>query len=457
MSSAVDATTEDATTEDAATKDAATAATDATESGAGSAGSSPTAAGHPRARLLGWLLAAAVALAAVNLRPVVTSLGPLLHRVRDDLHMSATVAGLLTAVPSFCFAVFGFAAPALARRFGPIVVVTAGMGAITAGVAARSFAGGTAVFLLLTALALAGVAVANVLLPVVIKRYFPDRVGSMIGLYSMALSAGTALAAAVTVPLTSTLGGSWRVGLGVWALLGGLGLLPWLLTLLLRRAGRSGAGSAGGTSAGAGAGAGAQAGTGDRLAITRSRTAWALGCFFGLQATGAYAVMGWLPQIFQDAGVSTGTSGVLLALTMAIGVPVSFVLPNWAARRGDQRIFVVGLAGCGIVAYLGLALAPVGGAWLWAVLLGLSNCAFPLTLTMIGLRARTSGGVAQLSAFAQGIGYLISIPGPILVGTLYQRTNGWYLPLAFLTVLLVPQVLIGLRAARARHIEDEVG
>ncbi|WP_327066539.1 CynX/NimT family MFS transporter [Kitasatospora sp. NBC_01302] len=450
---------------------AADTTTDPTAPAAGPATDGPAAvADHPRARLLGVLLAVAVALAAVNLRPVVSSLGPLLQRVRDDLHMSAAVAGLLTAVPSFCFAVLGFAAPVLARRFGPIVVVAAGMGAITAGVAARSFAGGTAAFLLLTALALAGVAVSNVLIPVVIKRYFPERVGPMIGLYSMALSAGTALAAAVTVPLTSALGGSWRVGLGIWAVLGGLGLLSWLLVLLLRRDGRRGgpAGVRAGVEAGgrpdvqAGGGPGgqsaaAEAAAGDRLAITRSRTAWALACFFGIQATGAYAVMGWLSKIFQDAGVSAGTSGLLLALTMAVGVPVSFVLPNWAARRGDQRIFVVALAACGVAAYLGLMIAPVGGAWLWAVLLGLSNCAFPLTLTMIGLRARTSGGVSQLSAFSQGVGYLISIPGPILVGALYQSTNGWTVPLGFLAVLLVPQVLIGLRAARARHIEDEVG
>lgn len=167
--------------------------------------------------------------------------------------------------------------------------------------------------------------------------------------------------------------------------------------------------------------------------------------------------MGWLPKIYQDAGVSAGTSGVLLAVVMAIGVPVSFVLPNWAARRGDQRIFVVALASCGLAGYAGLALAPTAGAWVWAVLVGLSNCAFPLTLTMIGLRASTSGGVAQLSAFAQGVGYLISIPGPILIGTLYQQTGGWSLPMAFLAALLVPQLLIGLRAAHNRHIEDEVG
>ena len=393
-----------------------------------------------RARYLAALFAVAVAVAAFNLRPVVTSLGPLLDRVREDLGMSATVAGLLTAVPSLCFAAFGFAAPALARRIGPIAVVTAGMGAITLGLLARSFAGGTAVFLLLTALSLAGVAVANVLIPVVIKRYFPERVGPMIGLYSMALSAGTALAAAVTVPLTSAMGGGWRLGLGIWAVAGAVALVLWLATLLTHRDK-----------------AGAHSGSAVRLPITRSRTAWALAGFFGLQATGAYVTMGWMPQIFQDAGISEGTSGVLLAVTMVVGVPVSFVLPNWAARRGDQRIFVVVLAACGIVGYSGLALAPAGAPWLWAALMGLSNCAFPLVLTMIGLRARSAGGVAQLSAFAQGVGYLISIPGPILIGSLYQATGEWYLPMGFLALLLVPQMALGLRAALPRTIEDEVG
>ncbi|MFE4971149.1 CynX/NimT family MFS transporter [Kitasatospora sp. NPDC056651] len=392
------------------------------------------------AKYLGVLFAVAIAAAAVNLRPVVTSLGPMLDPVRASLGMNPTLAGLLTAVPSLCFALFGFAAPAAARRIGPIAVITAGMGAITAGVLARSFAGGTVVFLLFTALALAGVAVSNVLLPVVIKRYFPEKVGPMIGLYSMALSAGTALAALVSVPLTNALGGDWRYGLGVWAGLGALALVLWVPLLMAKR-------ERGERADGAAAPV--------KLPITRSRTAWALAGFFGLQATGAYVVMGWLPKIFQDSGVDKGTSGVLLAVTMVIGVPVSFVLPNLAARRGDQRLFVVVLAACGIAGYTGLALAPAAAPWVWVVLVGLSNCAFPLVLTMIGLRARTAGGVAQLSVFAQGVGYLISVPGPILIGRMYQATGQWYWPLGFLALLLVPQMLFGLRAARARHIEDE--
>ncbi|WP_282202893.1 MFS transporter [Kitasatospora fiedleri] len=388
------------------------------------------------------LLAVAVAAAAVNLRPVVTSLGALLDPVRDGLGMSATTAGLLAAVPPLCFAVLGVCAPGLARRAGPVAVVTAAMAAIAAGVLARSFTGSAVVFLLLTALALAGVALANVLIPVVIKRHFPDRVAPMIGLYSMALSVGTSLAAATTVPLTDAMGGSWRLGLGVWGLLAVAALAVWLVVLFLRRE-KAGTASA------------APAAAHVKLPILRSRTAWALAAFFGLQSTSAYSAMGWLPKIYHDAGVSESASGVLLALVMAVSVPVSFLLPNLAARRGDQRLYVVVLGLCGIAGFLGLMLAAGTVPWLWAVLVGLSMCAFPLALTMLGLRARTPGGVTQLSAFAQSLGYLISIPGPILMGALYQGTGRWYLPLGLLALLLVPQMLVGLRAARARHIEDE--
>ena len=398
----------------------------------------PTPAFTPRRAR--WLLALAITLAAFNLRPTVAALGPLLDQVRATLHMSATVAGVLTALPSLCFALFGLLAPTLARRIGPPATVCAGMAAIALGLAARAFAPGSALFLLLSALALAGIAVSNVLMPVLVKRYFPDRVGPVTGLYSMSLSLGTAAAAAFAVPLTNALGGSWRVGLGVWSLAAAAALALWLVQIALTR--RDGSALPAVPSSG-------------RLRITRSRTAWALAAFFGLQATAAYATMGWLPQIFQDAGISATESGLLLAVTMVVSAPLSFAIPALAVRRPDQGPIVVALAVCGLAAYAGLAFAPAAAPWVWAVLAGFSNSAFPLTLTMIGLRSRSSEGVARLSAFAQGVGYLISVPGPVLIGVLYQQEHGWHGPLALLAVLLVIQVFVGRRAARPRQIEDE--
>ncbi|MGW1274118.1 MFS transporter, partial [Streptomyces sp. NPDC002491] len=191
------------------------------------------------------------------------------------------------------------------------------------------------------------------------------------------------------------------------------------------------------------------------LRIARSRTAWALAVFFGLQATAAYITMGWMPQIFRDAGVPASTAGLLLAVTMAMGVPLAFVIPRVATRLPHQGPIVVALGACGLVGYAGLYLAPADGAWAWALLLGISNCAFPLALTMVGMRARTGAGVAQLSAFAQSTGYLISIPGPLLVGVLYQHSGGWGVPLALMTALMIPQTVVGVLAGRDRTVEDE--
>ncbi|MEV6686349.1 MFS transporter [Streptomyces sp. NPDC051130] len=392
---------------------------------------------------LGPVLVAGIVIAALNLRPAITSLGALFEETRTGLGMSGTVAGLITSVPALCFAVFGVTAPRLSRRFGPAAVVCAGMAAVAAGLLIRPFATNATGFLAASALSLAGIALTNVLLPVIIKRWFPDRVGTMTGVYSMALAAGTSLAAAATVPLTSALGGSWRTGLLVWAFLAVAAVLPWLpIAAAVRRA--RGAAPARGA-----------AGTGPR--VVRSRTAWALACYFGLQATGAYVTMGWLAQIFRDSGVSASTAGVLLAVTMFMGVPLAFVIPRLAGRMRHQGPIAVVLGLFGFLGYAGLWLAPAAGAWAWALLLGVSNCAFPLVITMIGLRARSSAGVVKLSAFAQSVGYLISIPGPLLIGALYQHSGGWDLPLALMAGLLVPQIVLGVLAGRDRTIEDECG
>ncbi|KQV92921.1 CynX/NimT family MFS transporter [Streptomyces sp. Root369] len=409
------------------------------------------------------LVVVGIVLSALNLRPAITSFGALLEEVRDGLGMSGSMAGLLTSVPPLCFAVFGVMAPRLARRFGAGAVVCAGMVAITAGLLIRPYTGSTAGFLAASALTLMGIAVSNVLMPVIVKRWFPDRVGSMTGLYSMALALGTAAAAAVTVPVTEALGGSWQSGLAVWAGLAAAAVLPWIPLVRDRGAAPAEWEAVQGVSGHVHArvdGAGPVRQVHARvdpltLRITRSRTAWALAVFFGLQATAAYITMGWMAQIFRDAGVSAGTAGLLLAVTMVMGVPLAFVIPRVATRLPHQGPIVIALGACGLAGYAGLYLAPAAGAWAWAVLLGVSNCAFPLALTMVGMRARTGAGVAQLSAFAQSTGYLISIPGPLLVGVLYQHSGGWGLPIALMVGLMVPQMAVGVLAGRDRTVEDE--
>jgi CP family cyanate transporter-like MFS transporter len=380
------------------------------------------------------LALAALLLAAVNLRLAVTSVGPVLSEIRAGLQMSSTVAGLLTSLPVLCFASVGLAAPRLARRFGSARVIATGLVVLTVGLAVRPFAPGTAVFLLLSVVALAGIAVVNVLLPMVVKDRFPTQVGSVTGLYSVALNVGATVAAASTVPLTSVFGGDWRFGLACWALVAILAVPAWLPLARRRDV------------------VGPEVEGDDRVRLGRHPVAWALAVYFGLQSTSAYVMIGWLPQIYRDAGLSAEQAGLLFAATSLLGVPLGLGLSALAGRVRSQSMIALVLGLFGIAGYTGLWWDPAAAPWLWAVLLGVVNTAFPLVLTMIALRGSTSSRVVRLSAFAQGVGYLIAIPGPILVGALHDWSGGWRLPLGLMIALMVPQIIAGMIAGRDRQV-----
>ncbi len=383
----------------------------------------------------GLFAVAALLLAAVNLRLAVTSVGPVLAEIREGLGMSATVAGLLTSLPVVCFASVGFAAPRLARRFGAPPVIAAGLIALAAGLAARPFVPGTALFVLLSGVALAGIALVNVLLPVIVKEFFPDRIGTMTGVYSVALNLGATVAAAATVPLTRAFGDDWRLGLAAWAVVAALAVPSWLTTARDRTAGPA-----------------EPEPPAAPIRLLRNPVAWALACYFGLQSTSAYVIIGWLPQIYRDAGLSAERAGVLFAVTSLLGVPLGFAVTAVAGRLRSQSTIAAALGLAGVAGYAGLWFSPAAAPWLWAVLLGVVNCAFPLVLTMIALRGRTPSTVVRLSAFAQSVGYLLAVPGPILIGVLHDAGGGWRLPLGLMVALMVPQVIAGWVAGRDRRV-----
>ncbi|MDQ3275847.1 MAG: MFS transporter [Actinomycetota bacterium] len=384
------------------------------------------------------LLVAGVVLLAVNLRPAVTSLGTVLGDVRDGLGMSGVVAGFLTTLPLLCFAGFGSVAPAAARRFGMHRVVAASVVAMTLGLVGRAGTDSAALFIALSALALAGMASGNVLLPPLVKRHFPGRVSLMTAVYSTALLAGAALPTVIAVPVTQATG-TWRWGLLLWGITAAVALVPW--SGLLRHDVRHTQGPAA---------------TFSRAAVARSRLGWSMAGFFGLQSMLAYAQFGWLPQIYRDAGLSPGVAALMLGIATGIGIPVPLLLPAVIARWPDQRIVVTTLGSLSLAGFAGLLLWPSTLPWLWALLMGSGGGAFPWLLTMLGLRTTTTEGAAVLSGFVQGVGYLVAAMGPFMTGALYDLTGGWTVPLAVLTLLCLPQILLGLSFARPRTFEDEL-
>lgn len=382
----------------------------------------------------GALLVVAVVLTALNLRPAITSVGPVLGEMRESLGASAVWAGALTTLPGLCFAAAGLAAPWLARRIGLGRAISLALVVLSIGLVVRVL-DGPYVVIGGTLVATAGIALVNVLIPVVIKGSFPAQIGLMTGIYTAALQGGGALGSAITAPLEPLVGG-WRGALASWALLSVVALLFWLVGargISRVRTEQSASGAAG-------------------QSLLRSPLAWTVTLFFGCQAFLAYIVMGWLPEVFIDSGVSKTDAGLLLGLVSILAVPISLIVPPLAAKQKHQSGWIVGLGLIGIVGMVGLLVDPAAAPLLWSFLVGIGMSVFSLALTVIALRARNAEDTARLSGMVQGFGYLLAGVGPFLFGLLHNMTGSWTAPWAMALVVYLVQMVAGGLAGRRRYV-----
>ncbi|MBN6033333.1 MFS transporter [Amycolatopsis sp. 195334CR] len=383
----------------------------------------------------GTLIALAVVLAALNLRPAITSVGPLLDEARTSLGASGTWAGLLTTLPGLCFAVAGLAAPRLARKVGMGSAVALALGILGVGLIVRVL-DGPLVVLGGTLVSSAGIALANVLVPVVVKDSFPARVGLMTGIYTAALNLGGASGSALSPKLDELLNG-WRPALAAWALLAFLALVVWRIAI------RGGARASGEQSETCGE---------PRRSLLRSPLAWIVTLFFGLQSFLAYVVMGWFPQVLMDAGLTRGDAGLVVGLMSLLAVPISLTVPALAARQRNQTWWIVGLGVFSMAGLGGLILAPTAAPLLWAILTGIGMSVFSMAVMVIALRARAGDETARLSGMVQGLGYLLAAVGPFLFGFLHDATAGWTVPLAMVFGVVVAQTIFGGLAGRDKLV-----
>ena len=398
---------------------------------------SPPSPGDHRRGLL--LIGVAIVLTGLNLRTAVTSIGPVLQEIQDGLGISSGLAGLVTTMPVLCFAAIGFAGPGLSARFRDSHVLSGALVTMAAGLVVRAVAPDFWLFLLGTVLAMVGGALGNVLLPSLVKRYFPGRTGLMVGAYSTAMSVGATVAAVSTAPIAAAVGADgWRWALGIWAVFALLAAVPWLFV-------RATPGASRGTH------------TAVRLrSLWHSRMAPALMLFFGVQGMEAYIIIGWSAQYLRDAGLTAAAAGLLLGLNQVIGIPLSALVPALTVRPRLQRPLLLGFMACYAVGWVGLWAAPRTLTWLWMAVLSVAMACFPMILTLIGLRARTPETTAALSTYIQGWGYLISAVGPLLVGVLLGATSS-YVPMFVLVLVgVVVLTVTGWFMTRERYADDEV-
>jgi len=385
-----------------------------------------------------------IVLVALTLRQAVAAVSPILADIRVDIPISNFGVGLLGTLPPILLAASGFVAPRVARGIGLDGGIVLALLLMTFGHLVRAFAPGFAVLIAGSVVALAGTGIGNVLLPSIVRRYFPDRVALLTAVYACIVGLSTAVPAALAAPIAEQLG--WRFSLGIWSLTSVVALVPWLALIVRERRRRISDAVTDGSPP-----------PDPVTRLWRSRVALSITAVFSASAICTYAAFAWLPEILADIASSTPTeAGVLLGVTGIVSVPAALIAPLLVARlRNVGWLIAAGTAGF-VLGYLGLLLTPTTLTLLWVLLIGSGSILFPVSLVLINVRTRTHGGTIALSGFAQGIAYALGALGPLVVGVLHDVSGGWTLPLLFLLVVALVASIPAITLGKPAFVEDEL-
>lgn len=372
-----------------------------------------------------------IVLVALNLRPALLSVSPMLMHLGDTLGLSSVMLGVLTTLPVLCLGIVAPLAPRAARAIGDEQTILWMLLLLAATLLIRPFIGVVGLFAG-TAIAGGCIGVMNVLLPGLVKRDFPEHVGVLTGLYTMALSLGSAVAAGVTEPLRLFFDGDWQPALAFWLIPALIAAVIWLPQLRGRATHREATRSAA-----------------PRKGLHRDPLAWQVTLYMGLQSSLAYSVFGWLPTILADRGLSDIDAGLALSISILVQLISAMAAPWIGGRSRDQRGVVATVILLSLTGLLGCLYAPIASVWLWALLLGLGQGgSFSIALTLIALRAADAQTAARLSGMAQGVGYILAALGPLLVGVLHDVTGGWDIVGGLFVFIVFVALIAGMGAGR---------
>ncbi|MCZ0107559.1 CynX/NimT family MFS transporter [Bacillus licheniformis] len=389
-----------------------------------------------RARLNNIFLIAGIIFIAFNLRPAITAVGPLISSIRSDMDLTNGMAGFLTTLPLLSFAVLSPVAPKLGQKLGNERTLWVGLVILLIGILLRSYGESITLFAG-TALIGVGIAICNVLLPSLIKHKFPDKAGIMTSFYTTAMSIFAALASGISIPLSHGLAWGWSASLMVWAGLAFVAILIWVPQLRYHDTGNRTVSL-----------------KADGQTVWRSKIAWQVTFFMGIQSFLFYCTIAWLPEILRSHGMSMSLAGWMLSQMQFASLPSTFLTPVLAGRFQNQKSIVLAL---GILYLAGMSGLLYGGSTamltLWVILIGIGQgSSISLALTLIGLRSENADQAAALSGMSQSAGYLLAAIGPSFVGFLYDHMHSWNGPILLFIGALVALIGAGLGAGRNQYI-----
>lgn len=380
-----------------------------------------------------------IVLLSLGMRSATSSFTPLFPRIDAELSLGPIVLGAVGALPPFAFALAGFVAPWLTRRLGAERTLLIAIAGIVVGQAARGLAGEVTVILAATAVTMFGIGIGNVLLPSIVKRYFPTRIGLLTAVYTVLFAIGGTSPAFFSVPFADVLG--WRVTVAVWATTVAFAAVPWIV---LARGHRT-----------VDAASATEIPPDALVRIGRLPLSWALTVVLFASAMVGYGCSAWLPLIVADrVGVDDAEAATHLGVVLAVGIPASLLVPLVAARPRPAAAVVAVSGVLATAGWAGLLVAPATLSWLWAAMIGCGALTFPLVLVQVAVRASTPRVAVRLSAFVQAFAYVATGTTVLALGVLHDATDDWTAPIVVLLAIATLPLLAVPFVARPGRVDD---
>jgi len=381
------------------------------------------------------LLMMGIIIVAFNLRPAITSVGPMINLIRSDTGISYGIAGLLTTLPLIAFALISSLAPRMGNRWGNELVILIGLICLGVGISIRSF-GIISTLFFGTALIGIGMAIANVLLPGIVKKKFPGKIGLMTGIYSAAMGISASLAPGLSTILSNQLHMGWEKSLFIWGVLVIVGMIIWFPQIFHQKQ------------------SAANLNVEKQSSFWFSPVAWQVTLFMGFQSFIFYCMVTWLPELLHSRGLTLAAAAWLLTIFQIVGIPAQFITPIVAGRLSNQKIiaWIIGIINLFGLAGLFLSSNMIM-IYLSVIAVGFSQGgALSYALALFGLRTTNGIQAATLSGMAQSVGYLLAALGPLTLGILYDRLHSWTLPLGILFTCAIIMTIVGVAAGRDKVV-----
>ena len=376
-----------------------------------------------------------------NLRAPITAVGSVVKMIQEEYALGSAAAGFITTLPLIAFAIVSPFVSTLANKLGQANTMFTGLILILIGEAIRSYTGVFGLFAG-TAIIGIGIAIGNVIVPGIIKRYFSHRAGLITSIYTSGMCIFAAIGAGVSIPLATGLGLGWQNTLCVWFILTSLTIFIWLPQLFILKKRHSDRNI-----------------EHDHKSIWTSPLAWWVTLFMGVQSLLFYSLVAWLTTIIISRGLSQSFASSMALLFQLMAIPATLVIPTLCDKFKDQRILSVCVAAIyaiGMILFI-FAASPVLMT-ISVILLSIGmGGSISLSIAFISLRSPNSHTAAELSGMSQSAGYLLAAIGPVITGFIYDLTLSWTIPIILFIGLIVILAICGIFAGKGfvhhrRHV-----